>query len=193
VFETHVTILGNLVAEPQSRQTKGGIPFTAFRIASTPRFRNREGLYEDGQTSYYSVTAFRSLATNLAASLRKGDPVIVQGRQRVSTWQREDQSWGTSVEIEATAVGHDLCRGTSEFTKSTRASTVPEGDRMGDAAVREVHEALDETSKALMKEGYELVDENGELHGGPDVDEAATETIADEALAPDRGPLVPVA
>ena len=54
------------------------------------------------------MSAFRSLGANVGTALRKGEPVTVYGRQRISTWERSDGSTGTSVEVEAYAVGHDL-------------------------------------------------------------------------------------
>jgi len=140
VNEIYVTVSGRLVADPEARNTKtGGVPFAAFRVASTARRVNRStGEFEDAGTSFVNVTAFRSLGANVANSLRKGDPVVVHGRMRVNQWMRQDDTPATTVEIDAYSVGHDLSYGTTEFTKVTRAQ-VDRSDRMSDEAVQAAH------------------------------------------------------
>lgn len=171
--ETYVTIAGNVVAAPDRRNAANGAPFAAFRVASTIRRRNLDGEFVDGPTSYYSVTAFRSLGMNIANSLKKGDPVIVYGRQRVNQWQRENGTYGTSVEIDAYNVGHDMTRGTSVLTKVSKAQ-VDSGDRLGDAQVQAAHDAQEvelRTERGDAGAGgvgdpetdaYEVVDGEGE-------------------------------
>ncbi len=137
--EIYVTVSGRLVADPEARNTKNGVPFAAFRVASTARRVNRSsGEFEDAGTSFVSVTAFRSLGANVANSLHKGDPVVVHGRMRVNQWIRQDDTMATSVEIDAYSVGHDLSYGTTEFTKVSRAQ-VDRTDRMSDDAVQAAH------------------------------------------------------
>jgi single-strand DNA-binding protein len=135
--ETHVTIQGRLVADPELKATRAGVPFASFRIASTVRrpVPGQPGSFEDGATSFYSVTAFRALGLNVARSLHKGEPVTVHGRQRVNQWSRADGAHGTTVEIDARSVGHDLCFGTSAFAKVVRAQSDP-SDRMSDPVVQ---------------------------------------------------------
>lgn len=118
--ETELTVAGRVVADPEHRTTRTGMQFTTFRIASTVRRRNREGVYVDGPTSFYNVAAYRSLGMNSHTSLHKGDPVVVHGRLTISTWQRADESWGSSADIEAVSVGHDLTFGTTEYAKVVR-------------------------------------------------------------------------
>ena len=155
--EIYVTVAGRLVADPESRTTKsGGVPFAAFRLASTVRRVNREtGEFEDAATSFVNVTAFRSLGANLANSLSKGDPVIVYGRMRVNQWMRADDTPATSVEIDAYNVGYDLSYGTTSFTKVTRAQ-VDRTDRMSDDNVQAVHAGFEpvdlETGEYLVRD-----------------------------------------
>ena len=75
----------------------------------------------DGTTQWYAVTAWRALADNCQQSLRRGDPVVVQGRLTVNTWTARDGEPQSSLEIEAVHVGHDLTRGTSRFTRTPKA------------------------------------------------------------------------
>ncbi len=142
--EIYVTVAGRLVAAPEARNTKSGVPFTAFRIASTIRRPNPQTRqYEDAATNFVNVTAFRALGANISNSVHKGDPVVVYGRMRVNQFTRADNSPGTSVEIDAYSVGHDLSFGTSEFTKVSRAQ-VDQSDRMADANVQSAHASLTE-------------------------------------------------
>lgn len=120
MYETHVTITGRLVADPETRTTRSGQVFTTFRVATSERRRNRDGVFEDGPTSFYNVAAYRALGVNTRTALHKGEPVLVVGRQRVRQYQRSDESYGTSVEVEAVHVGHDLLWGQTVFTRPAR-------------------------------------------------------------------------
>lgn len=138
--ETEVTVAGRVVADPEHRTTRSGMQFTTFRVASTVRRRNREGVYVDGATSFYNVAAYRSLGMNSHVSLRKGDPVVVHGRLTISTWQRADESWGSSADVEAVSVGHDLTFGTTDYAKVIRGtvdSAAVEAGEPGYAAMAE--------------------------------------------------------
>lgn len=139
--ETYVTISGNVVGAPQVRVTRGNVPFVTFRVASTVRrVDTKTGEYIDGGTNFVSVTAFRSLAANLANSLEKGAPVIVYGRMRINQWTNGERS-GTTVEIDAYNVGFDMSRGLSTFRRVAR-SQLDQHDRLADPAVQEAQEAL---------------------------------------------------
>ena len=127
--EIYTTVVGRLVANPESRTTRGGVPFTAFRLASTVRRPNPQTReYEDGPTNFFNVTAFRTLGANVGNSLKKGDPVFVYGRMRVNQWMRSDNIPATSVEIDAYTVGHDLTWGTTELVKALRGRGASGGE-----------------------------------------------------------------
>jgi single-strand DNA-binding protein len=141
--EMYVTVSGRLVAKPEARITRGGVPFAAFRLASTVRRQNPStGQYEDAGTNFLNVTAFRSLGANAANCLDRGDPVVVYGRMRVNQWMRNGDIPTTSVEIDAYNIGHDLSYGTTAFTKVRRAQ-VDQADRLSDPAIQSVHAALE--------------------------------------------------
>ncbi|GAB3078617.1 hypothetical protein GCM10027080_26690 [Pedococcus soli] len=141
--EIYTTVQGRLVANPESRTTRGGVPFTAFRLASTVRRPNPQTReYEDGPTNFFNVTAFRTLGANVANSLKKGDPVVVYGRMRVNQWMRSDNIPATSVEIDAYTVGHDLTWGTTELVRVSRAQ-MDQTDRLSDEAIQSVHAELE--------------------------------------------------
>jgi single-strand DNA-binding protein len=117
--ETYVTIRGRLTADPAVRTTRTGAPMTTFRIAHSARrpVQGQPGQWEDTEASFYDVVTFRSLAANIAVSLRRGHPVTVHGKQRITSWQGDDGSSRTNVEVEADAVGHDLTFGTTAFAR----------------------------------------------------------------------------
>lgn len=111
-----ITITGNIATEPESRGNASA-PITRFRLASTQRRLDREsGRWVDGHTNWYTVSAFRLLAVHAQQSLHKGQRVIVTGRLKVSTWENASGK-GTSIDIDAEAIGHDLLWGTSEFRR----------------------------------------------------------------------------
>ncbi|MFD9389584.1 single-stranded DNA-binding protein [Streptomyces sp. NPDC060000] len=117
--ETMVCAVGNVATQPVYRDLTAGAS-ARFRLAVTSRYWDREkGTWTDGHTNFFTVWANRQLATNAMASLNVGDPVMVQGRLRVRTDQREGQS-RTSADIDAVAIGHDISRGTSAFRRSGR-------------------------------------------------------------------------
>ena len=121
--ETYVTIRGRLTADPSPRTTRAGAPMTTFRLATSARrpVQGQPGQWADTEPSFYDVVTYRSLAGNTAASLRKGHPVVVHGRQRITSWQREDGSTGWNVEIDADTVGHDLFFGSAAFSRVSLA------------------------------------------------------------------------
>jgi single-strand DNA-binding protein len=115
--ETMMTIVGNVVDKPRRRQTKNGHDVTNFRIASTSRrFDREQEKFVDDTTLYITVTCWRGMGVNVDKSLKKGQPVLVYGRYYMREYTVDEQV-RTSYELEAVAVGHDLSRGTSEFTR----------------------------------------------------------------------------
>ena len=93
--------------------------------STTTRFDQDLQGYVDGHTTWLNVSCWRGLAFNAAASLRKGQPVIVYGTLHVRDWKDGDRS-GREVELHAVSVGHDLRRGRTDFARVTR----PVADRV---------------------------------------------------------------
>jgi single-strand DNA-binding protein len=115
--ETFVTLSGWLGGDVTLRQA-GGVPVAHFRVASTPRrYQRKTDSWEDGDTQWYSVNAWRALAQNCDDSLRRGDPVVVHGKLSAHVWTNKSGLEVTTFEVEAAFVGHDLNRGTSEFRR----------------------------------------------------------------------------
>ncbi|UXX93441.1 single-stranded DNA-binding protein [Streptomyces sp. AD2-2] len=121
--DTTICAVGNVATPPMYRDLATG-PSARFRLAVTARYFDREkSVWTDGHTSFFTVWANRQLATNVAASLSVGDPVVVQGRLKVRAEAREGQPNWSSADIDAVAIGHDLARGTSAFRRANRQET----------------------------------------------------------------------
>lgn len=137
-MSTIITVVGTVATEPQTIGPGTPAQFCAFRLASNERrYDSGKGEWVDGHTSWFSVHAFRGLGEHARASLKVGDRVIVHGRMRVRDWVGKEKS-GTSAEIDADALGHDLRWGVSTFSK--RAKPEPpneERDADGFAQTRE--------------------------------------------------------
>ncbi|MGW1836701.1 single-stranded DNA-binding protein [Streptomyces sp. NPDC002067] len=135
--DTMITLVGNAATAVEHRQTPTGVPVARFRLAATPRRWDRaRERWTDGDTSFFTVKAWRALADHVAASVTVGEPLLVQGRLRVREGEqsadRGGQRW-IAAEVEAVAIGHDLARGTTAFRRTTprpRTETQP-GERAG--------------------------------------------------------------
>lgn len=117
-MEAFVHMTGYVGGDVEIR--RGNVAVASFRLASTPRIR-RGGEWVDGQTTWLTVTCFRTLAEHVAASVTKGDPVVVVGKLRTSVFDR-DGSVVERLALEASTVGHDLLRGTAQFQRMERVA-----------------------------------------------------------------------
>jgi len=115
--ETLITLTGWLGNDVQLRQA-GEVPVASFRVATTPRrFQRKSGEWMDGETQWYTVNAWRNLGEHCSRSLRRGDPVVVQGRLSQRRYVNKDNVEVTALEVDAVLVGHDLSKGVSVFTR----------------------------------------------------------------------------
>ena len=127
-----ITLTGLVATTPKQIVTGDGLAITSFRLASTQRrFDRTEQKWVDGETNWFTVTAFRQLASNVVSSVQKGHRIVVTGRLRVRDWKTDERT-GTSVDIDAEAIGHDLSWGTAQFTRSASAK-VAEADEAAEA------------------------------------------------------------
>lgn len=116
--EAQISLTGYVATQPIARLVKEGVTNVSMRVAWTPRRQDRAtGEWMDGNTSYATVICWRKLATNVAVCLRKGDPVMVKGRLSVRTYEDREGRPRTSVEVDASSVGHDLSRGVATFQR----------------------------------------------------------------------------
>ncbi|MGY0004314.1 single-stranded DNA-binding protein [Micromonospora sp. I033] len=139
MFDTYVTIVGNVLTAPEWRRTTQSNTLVAnFKVASTARRLDREsGRWVDGNSLRVRVNCWRKLAEGVAASVAVGDPVVVAGRLYTRDWTDDAGNHRTLYELEAVAVGHDLSRGRARFLRnrpSMTTSTVEDAE-----AERRVH------------------------------------------------------
>lgn len=118
-----ITTTGLVATTPRHLVTADGLEITSFRLASSVRkFDRTSNRWIDAETNWYTITAFRTLAVNVATSVSKGDRVILSGRVRVRDWDNGERT-GTSVEIEAETIGHDLTYGNSTFIRTVKPAS----------------------------------------------------------------------
>ncbi len=118
----NVTLVGFVATEPKVRYVGTGTPVAHMRIGASSRWVDREtGEWKDGDTHFYSVSCWRALASNSATCLRKGQPVIVAGKLRVSHWQDRGGQQRSEVEVQADSIGFDLSRGVAQFSRLKRS------------------------------------------------------------------------
>jgi single-strand DNA-binding protein len=121
--ETVITVVGNLVEDPELRFTPSGAAVAAFRIASTPsRFNKDTSKWEDGDSLFLRCSVWRQAAENVAESLQRGMRVIVQGRLKQREWETKEGEKRTSYEIDVDEVGPSLKFATAKVVKTQRGS-----------------------------------------------------------------------
>lgn len=119
--DTPITMVGNLVADPELRYTPSGAAVANFRVASTPRrFDSQSNQWVDGEALFLACNIWRQAAENVANSLTKGDRVIVQGRLRQRSYDTREGEKRTVYEVEVDEVGPSLRYATSQVTKTPR-------------------------------------------------------------------------
>lgn len=173
-----IAVVGTIATPPKRIVAQSGVALCTFRLASGDRRYDREqGKWIDGETNWFGVTAFRTLAEHASASLRKGQRVIVFGRLRIRRWENGEKS-GLSVDIEAEALGHDLRWGVSQFEK-----------RSGPAETEEALGSAGTTGTGLPSE--QRADEPAQpawiaVPEGPGAEPAASESDAADQSATER-------
>ena len=120
--DTVITMVGNLVEDPQLRFTASGHAVLSARIASTPRtYDKQSGEWKDGESLFLSINAWRQLAENIAESrLGKGQRVIVSGRLKQRSYETRDGEKRTVYEIEADEFGPSLRNATAQVQRTSR-------------------------------------------------------------------------
>jgi single-strand DNA-binding protein len=119
--ETVITVVGNLVDDPELRFTPSGAAVANFRIASTPRVMNRQtNEWEDGEGLFLSCAVWRQAAENVAESLQKGMRVVVQGRLKQRSYETREGEKRTVYELDVEEVGPSLKYATAKVTRTTR-------------------------------------------------------------------------
>jgi single-strand DNA-binding protein len=115
-----VVIVGNLTDDPELRYTPNGAAVVKFRVAVNRRYQDQTGQWKDGETSYFTVNAWRTLAENSAESLTRGSRVVVVGRLQTRSWETQEGDKRTVTEIEADELGPSLRWATAKVEKQGR-------------------------------------------------------------------------
>jgi single-strand DNA-binding protein len=120
--DTQITVVGNLVDDPELRFTPAGQPVAKFRIASTPRFRdNASGEWKDGDSLFLTCNVWRQAAENVAESLQRGMRVIVSGRLRQRSYETKEGEKRTVYEVEVDDVGPSLRNASAKVNRANRS------------------------------------------------------------------------
>jgi single-strand DNA-binding protein len=119
------TTTGLVATTPRYIKTMDGTDICSFRLASSSKkFDPKKMEWIEADTNWFTITSFGTLAINAVSSISKGDRIIVSGTLRVRDWDNGERS-GTSVEIEADTLGHDLVWGQSTFVRTTLTEPKP--------------------------------------------------------------------
>src|SRR6195952_1440535 len=141
MFETSITIVGNIVADQE---------LFKFRLATNSRRRTPDGDWEQGNSLYVTVNCWGRIVTGAAATLVKGDPVIVVGHVYTSEYTDKEGNPRSSVEVRATSVGPDLARTIARIDRTKQQS-----EPLAEDPAEEIADAEDEAG--------ELEDEDAKL------------------------------
>ncbi len=171
--DAFISLTGYIATQPTMRTTRTGVPSLSMRVGWTPRWLDREsGEWTDGPSSFATVQCYRRLAQNAAMSLRTGDAVQVRGKLSVREYEGRNGEKMINVDIDATSIGHDLCRGVAGFSRA-RQSTGP-------------------TAAELEAGAGDVQVPSGELAPAGELDsDGQADALAVDALAEDSAQLAP--
>lgn len=188
----NITVRGFVASEIRSSTTPGGVATASFRLGSTDRRYDRaSSTWVDGNTNWFTVQGYRQLAGNMGCSIKKGQRVIIVGRLKMRSWEKEGRIYHVA-EIDAESVGHDLMWGSANFIRTAGNNSQPAvaaggvggerdghgednssepSDRSDDAGPEEERDEDDDTAAAGIfiddstGETMQLDSETGELTG----------------------------
>ena len=123
-----VTLVGNLVDDPELRFTPNGAAMTKLRIAVNRRYQDRNNEWQE-ETSFFGGTCWRDMAENVAESLTKGMRVIMVGKLEQRSWETQDGDKRSVVEIRIDEIGPSVRWATAAVTKSARGDTWSDSKR----------------------------------------------------------------
>lgn len=119
--DTNITVVGNIVADPELRFTPAGAAVANFRVASTPRrYNSQTNQWEDGEAMFLTCNVWRQAAENVAETLTKGMRIIVTGRLKQRSFQTREGENRTVFEIDVDEVGPSLRYATAQVNRNPR-------------------------------------------------------------------------
>jgi single-strand DNA-binding protein len=176
-----VTLVGYVAQEPSIRTTKTGKTVTDLRVGITPRYRDQAtGEWRDAESSYFTVSCWDRLANHVRASMHKGEPVLVRGKFKTSTFEDRDGRPRTETRITAETVGHDLSRGVANYIRHRPNQAPADADASGD----QTSGSKDLGEGQNLGQGQDdMIDEDAIERFGRDLDDA---DLAARALTVDE-------
>jgi single-strand DNA-binding protein len=118
-----ITVVGNLTDDPELRFTPSGAAVAKFRVASTPRFLDKQtNEWKDGEPLFLSCNVWRQAAEHVAESLQRGARVIVTGRLRQRSYETREGEKRTVMELEVDEIGPSLRYATAKVQTMARSS-----------------------------------------------------------------------
>jgi single-strand DNA-binding protein len=139
MFETPITVIGNIVTKPDRRRV-GDQELIKFRLASNSRRRTADGNWEPGNSFFVTVNCWGKLVTGVGAALGKGDPVVVVGYVYTSEYDDKEGNRRSSVEVRATSVGPDLARCVARIESRRQSSAT--SDDAAESAIADTDEPI---------------------------------------------------
>lgn len=140
MFAIEITMQATVISDVDRRTSDAGRTWCSFRVAANERIQNRiTGEWSDGESTYLTVKCWGRLAENVAASVSKGQPVVITGRLNQRHYTRTDNGRhvsGSALEVSARAIGHDLSKGTAAFQR-TKAAAVQRAEERAVAVAEE--------------------------------------------------------
>jgi single-strand DNA-binding protein len=125
VYEPTISLTGHLGGDPELHYTPNGVPVCDVRLATTPRVKVGDS-YFDKETIWFTLSCWREVGEHVAASLKKGDRVVVQGRLNQETYARKDGTSGVKLVVKVEAIGPDLRRCPMELKRPVRVASSAE-------------------------------------------------------------------
>ena len=149
MFETPITVVGNIVTKPD-RKRVGDQELIKFRVASNSRRRTADGNWEPGNSFFVTVNCWGQLVTGVGAALGKGDPVVVVGYVHTSEYEDKEGVRRSSVEVRATSVGPDLARCVARIESRRQGSAISDdaAESAAAASVENGDESIDDPEES---------------------------------------------
>jgi len=132
-MSNNVTLIGNLVDDPELRFTPSGVALAKVRFAVSRRYQDRNSEWQE-DTSFFTGTCWRDMAENVAESLTKGTRVIVSGRLNQRSWETNEGEKRSTVEVDIREIGPSVRWATTTVTRTPRASGDDWADKPAPAA-----------------------------------------------------------
>ena len=184
----NITVRGFVATEIRSATTPGGVATASFRLGTTERRYDRgSSTWVDGSTNWFTVQGYRQLAGNMGCSIKKGQRVIVVGRLKMRSWEKDGRVYH-DAEINAESVGHDLMWGTANFIRSSGTGIQAAAGSGGPGAPGsgDVDDAGPQTQPGDGDGGSDAGDDGGADRHATFIDDASGE---EEEVDPETGEL----